>query len=813
MVRNIGFGISLFAVVACCNLSAQGPAIPEVVTNYPKFAQDVSSAVSGATGSGGTTVIKYERAATADKTGAQGIDLDIDEDNKHGMADPDHNEELLEDASDWPGKALAINELDTDHDGVPDFADGYDITFGSASQSAANASRPFVPVILTIPDNITDSSATVTFDGPLSDPASDVSRSGGGTAASPYVYAITGGGKVRLWNMNGDQARKKAAIGPGTSAGNAVKKNTPIQVTDLGMNAQRQVHFYLEALAASSSLGDIVIKVTLNPGTTSQGSSDSIRATVFAIEAVHPIADDFHAPTTPPTTPPAAPATPDKVGAVLISTKQDTDKDTAYYTKKITTKAGKRAQSSDHHCVTISAYVTPVPPKNYPNLKVYFEVTDPDDLSHYEGKTVGAYGVLSNPDPTQQGDTNPNDNRDPNKQMLWPSSGAPSGYLTFQNKCLTARSSDVDAPVTINSTTRAVAETTLNITEQYSGDNYQVRATMQDPGADGATGAYFDTRSGMTAGSTVVSSSIKASETLIAWKRLYYEQDEMLTDDSSVTVLAIDVRNGVQYAAIDKGGLFRPGDQVVLMGQDGRFNTTVDTAGTVPPIMRAGNIIRQGYGFCNVICPAGVQAVTAYMGIQKLNAANDCTATDTSTLPKAYGSVPDGSDGGAFIEFQKIAEPANVAASTQRSESVPNYKAFQEHVALFGSNPLDFAQYWFDMRTEVANNVLQLLGMTTDPDQVWKEGVSFAGVYSSGHCIVFHQYCANNSGEVAGHEIGHRNDILKANSAHVDQDNNNWMAHDSSGNNAGQSCKMTYFQTTGEFCVPCLFALRDRADQ
>ncbi len=48
--------------------------------------------------------------------------------------------------------------------------------------------------------------------------------------------------------------------------------------------------------------------------------------------------------------------------------------------------AGTQAPAQHHNAngsrnrnVTITAYVAPIPPTNYPPVTVYFEVTDPDD--------------------------------------------------------------------------------------------------------------------------------------------------------------------------------------------------------------------------------------------------------------------------------------------------------------------------------------------------------------------------------------------------------------------------------------------------
>jgi hypothetical protein len=65
-------------------------------------------------------------------------------------------------------------------------------------------------------------------------------------------------------------------------------------------------------------------------------------------------------------------------------------------------------------------------------------------------------------------------------------------------------------PATIAGTDRAVAETTLRITNRYSGDNYQVRATMQKP----HNLEPFDKRTNWTTNDVYVTSSIKESETM-----------------------------------------------------------------------------------------------------------------------------------------------------------------------------------------------------------------------------------------------------------------------------------------------------------
>ena len=438
------------------------------------------------TSTGTKTFVVNENVKTM-KLKLVATDIDIDSDNDNGLAMPDENsdEEKLEDEPDHPGKAIAINGLDRDKDAVPDFADGYNIDHGEddqsdsdngdedqsgsdngdGDQSGTDKSHDFVPVVLKFSDSIPLNEATVKFKcRDLSDP-DKVSREGDGSAEKPYKYSIDDGGRVRLWRKNGSEAREKAQV----PSGDAILHNTEVRLDKLDTDGDRRVELYLEGLAGSSSLGDINIKAEVDPdgpdGSAPYLCQDSIKATVFYVDSVHPQASDFE---------------DGEEGKVMISTEQD-DK---YYTKQDTTKAGKPAQTSDGE-VTISAYIKPKPPEDYSGVTTYFEVTDPDDLSHYEGKS-------SPGDPSEPGDEKPNDNRDLNKRMFDPAEtdSGETNYGGYQVYAL----SDLSAPVelsTIDSSECAVAETTLNITDHCSGDNYQVRATLRNP-----QDSPFDTLSG-----------------------------------------------------------------------------------------------------------------------------------------------------------------------------------------------------------------------------------------------------------------------------------------------------------------------------
>jgi hypothetical protein len=172
-----------------------------------------------------------------------------------------------------------------------------------------------------------------------------------------------------------------------------------------------------------------------------------------------------------------------------------------------------------------------------------------------------------------QGDENPNDNRDPSKRMT---TGTGADYTLYQTRCLTAggRSARVE-PATIAGTDRAVAETTLRITDRYSGDNYQVRATMQKP----HNLEPFDKRTSWTTNDVYVTSSIKESETMIAWKRVYIEQDNMYKLGATITA---DALAGATNLTVDSTADFSVGDSVVVFWTNGSFNTTISAKPPAP---------------------------------------------------------------------------------------------------------------------------------------------------------------------------------------------------------------------------------------
>jgi len=163
-----------------------------------------------------------------------------------------------------------------------------------------------------------------------------------------------------------------------------------------------------------------------------------------------------------------------------------------------------------------------------------------------------------------------------------------------------------------------------------------------------------------------------------------------------------------------------------------------------------------GYLSRVTISPALTNAVPRFAGIRP--AVEPTTyEVDRRYLPNAFGRLPDGSDGGAFIEF--------LDAPTGNG-NVPKYKSFPDYIHWYR-----FANYWFDNSTHRANNVLNLLaanrtcanvtgwGYSVIEPDVGSLTVAFVGILPS----------AISRDEVVAHEIGHRLDVTLSTFAYVDQ--------------------------------------------
>jgi YD repeat-containing protein len=240
------------------------------------------------------------------------LDLVVDSDNADGLNDPTLNqtdqEAATEDVAGHPGKVVAANTDDTDRDGVPDFADGFNLdgASGTAAERADDriadskdkrAHERFVPVVLQLPPGMDPKKARlrVTYD--ASDPAA-VTRTGAGTSADPYVYTPAPGG-LRLWTrrMGADDGDARTSRSFATRVKGTADDQLSFYVpagdygpADLekldprGIWASNgSIMLYVEGIRPSASAGDMRISVALDPdGTGPMGYEvvDAVRLSV-----------------------------------------------------------------------------------------------------------------------------------------------------------------------------------------------------------------------------------------------------------------------------------------------------------------------------------------------------------------------------------------------------------------------------------------------------------------------------------------------------------------------------------------------------
>ena len=180
------------------------------------------------------------------------IDLDIDSDNNNGLGMPDRSqaEELEEEKKDTVGKLVLLNDFDTDGDGIPDFADGYDnINLEpEANQRGDNVSADFVPVVVSISSGLDPAKTKVRFSYPACDPAIVFKR----TVDGVMDFLLPPEGNIRLWTKNGSTARAKESIVKDSSPGDYIPPDVDIPFEKLNPNGNVAV-IYLEAV---QSFGD-----------------------------------------------------------------------------------------------------------------------------------------------------------------------------------------------------------------------------------------------------------------------------------------------------------------------------------------------------------------------------------------------------------------------------------------------------------------------------------------------------------------------------------------------------------------------------
>lgn len=185
-----------------------------------------------------------------------------------------------------PFSYLGVNNDDSDEDGIPDFADGYNLT---ATNSADDVSTNdfFTIWPLQLSSNASPTQALISITYAASDPA-NISQTTNGYAADTNGY-------FRLWSKQGFKARNKAAI---TNGGDYIPSGT-YPATALGFNAtNRIVEVYIEPVNPITNR-EIVIQVDPDGTNATKGfvCQDKLAATLIAAEFITPAGNPVTAPT------------------------------------------------------------------------------------------------------------------------------------------------------------------------------------------------------------------------------------------------------------------------------------------------------------------------------------------------------------------------------------------------------------------------------------------------------------------------------------------------------------------------------------
>jgi hypothetical protein len=383
--------------------------------------------------------------------------------------------------------------------------------------------------------------------------------------------------------------------------------------------------------------------------------------------------------------------TPDTHSKVLISTLHDD-------TYPSPDQVGDRK-------IQITATIDPV----FQDQEIYFRTYDPDDSSSYET------------------DTNANDNHDP---------GMPRGNLKVApgytmiagSEIKDANDNTVEVGVRTDGSGTAVV--VLTVTDRYAGDNYQVYAAGH-PGP----------KSGQAA--TTLTSY------LVAWKRIYVEEDMMYKVGSDlVDDFRHDTNSLPDTVEVQDVSQFQVGNQIVVFDatNPGGEPTAIDGIDSVGNLLALHDDLQNDYD-------AGYPGQGAAVA-RPADGVYDADLVGRFT--DAYGLGTIGKDGGSFVEMTIL--PSGGTA-TPFEGTFPNDPAI-----------VRYSDVWFENRNK--QNYFQVIGASNYGalgDQV------FGGTASSKNfCIIFvgevdFQFQVDPlaaNADVTVHEIGHQFSLTNVDSGH-----------------------------------------------
>lgn len=231
-------------------------------------------------------------------------DLDIDSDNNDELDDPartpqeDHIEQVVGD-DDHPGKIIAVNDDDSDGDGVPDYADGYGLPSDEEDATDASPNDRLVPLKLSIPQPIDLSKARIFLYYSASNPwkwndenyaGGQMKLTGDGSDEHPYIYEPLSG-QLRIWKKDASQPRDAHDVHDGgdfVGSGLRLVGNDYTGYTPAQLGGGRDIDLYVEAIKPDQTLAASSIRVLIDPdGTGNLGwwmTTDLVRLTSAQVD-------------------------------------------------------------------------------------------------------------------------------------------------------------------------------------------------------------------------------------------------------------------------------------------------------------------------------------------------------------------------------------------------------------------------------------------------------------------------------------------------------------------------------------------------
>lgn len=218
------------------------------------------------------------------------VDLDVDS-NFDGIHDANDTPQGTDDPIEYtpfrPGEYLVANVHDKDHDGVIDFADGYNADGNlSTVEDNVNAQERFTELLLDVATPIT-SATRIQFYYAESDPANITFEDGIYTPAGQTHWPGNPSGLFRIWTQDGGVARDRHRVDDEVTPGDFVPSFVPLTPAQLGIaEGSSQITLYLEAVAPTLILGSdsIGVSVHLNDGT-GKVVWDGVRVTALNLNA------------------------------------------------------------------------------------------------------------------------------------------------------------------------------------------------------------------------------------------------------------------------------------------------------------------------------------------------------------------------------------------------------------------------------------------------------------------------------------------------------------------------------------------------